>query len=161
MRSHLPSLDECGQKGADLYRLSGIISLLVGVFALGYSYYALSPGRLADPGPGLWPLLASIVVVACSVGLLVMERDDEDYERFTSGILTVGSGLLSLSVFTLLFEQIGFVVPGFLAFVFWLRFIGNESWRLSLTIALVATIAFYTVFVVLLGVPFPSGVFGF
>lgn len=144
-----------------MYRLVGsVVPLAIGVFFM-VRAYQLSIGELTDPGPGLWPFIASAVIVVSSVVALVVGSDNEGYERFTSGIATVALGLLSLGVFILLFEQIGFVIPGFLTLVFWLRFIGGESWRLTLIISGIAILAFYVVFVVLLGVPIPSGVFGF
>lgn len=136
----------------------GVLTLLVGVYALAYSY-SLSLGELTSPGPGMWPFVISAVIILCSIMVLVTERSSEDYEQITSRARVIGLGLLSLGVFILLFEQIGFIVPALLTLAFWLRFIGEESWRLTGIITILATAGFYVVFVVLLGVPFPSGPF--
>jgi putative tricarboxylic transport membrane protein len=141
-----------------MHRIGGAITLVLGILALVYSY-TLSLGSLSNPAPGLWPFVISGVIVGCSIMLLITERDGRDHERFTSGVRRIIFGVISLSIFIMLFEWFGFAIPGLLTFVFWLRFIGNESWRSTLTISVLATAAFYVVFVLLLGVPFPRGVF--
>ena len=138
-------------------RLSGIVPLVIGVFFLVLSY-SHSLGGLTDPGPGLWPLLISAVIILSSLVLLVTERDSNDYEHFTTRVRFVGFGLLSLAVFILLFAGIGFILPGFLTFVFWLRFLGGESWRFTLVFSAVCTAGFYIVFRPLLGVPLPNDI---
>lgn len=135
--------------------LGGIVPLALGICALAYAY-TLSLGGLTNPGPGLWPFLISVAIILFSITLLVTESGAEDYERFTRGIRTIALGIVSLAAFVLLFALIGFIVPGFLTFVFWLRFIGGESWRLTLIVASLSTAAFYLVFAVLLSVPFPT-----
>lgn len=137
-------------------RLIGIIPLVVGIFGLAYAY-TLKLGELTNPGPGLWPFVIGGAITVFSIMLLVAGHEGKGYERFTWGIRTVGLGGVSLAAFILLFEWIGFILPGFLTLVFWLRFMGGESWRLTLIVSLLSTAGFYVIFAVLLGVRFPSG----
>lgn len=119
--------------------------------------YSLSLGELTSPGPGLWPFVGSLVIVLSSIAILATENDSEDYEAFSSGTKAIGLGLLSLCLFIPLFAYLGFVLPAFLLIMFWLRVLGNESWKLTLLVAIVSAIGFYLLFDLALGVPFPEG----
>lgn len=139
-----------------MYRLSGVVVLLLGILSLVYSYGSLSLGRLASPGAGLWPFLISMALVVSSVVLLITERDGGDYEAFTARSRFIGIGLLSLVVFIILFAYVGFIIPAFLTLAFWLRFLGDEPWRVTLIVSALCTAGFYGLFVPVLGVPFPE-----
>lgn len=140
-----------------LYRIASIAPLLLGVVCLVYSY-TLSLGRITNPGPGLWPFIVSAVIVIASVVLLFTERDNEEYEPFTQKTRLVVTGAVSVGVFIYLFQWFGFIVPSFLTLVFWLRFLGKESWVLSLGVAALVTAAFYLLFATLLGIPLPESI---
>ncbi len=138
-----------------MYRLAGVIPLIIGVFVICYSYL-LSLGSLTQPGPGLWPFVVGVVILLSSIALLVVERDGEDYERFTSRTRLVGLGLISLGLFVLLIEWTGFTISSLLLLAFWLRFLGKESWRSTIGISVLSTAGFHLLFIELLGVPFPE-----
>lgn len=140
-----------------MYRVGSIVPLLLGVVCLFYSY-SLSLGRITNPGPGLWPFTVSAVIVVASLMLLVTEHTDEDYERFTGKTWLVVAGALSTGLFIYLFQWFGFIVPALLTLVFWLRFLGKESWVLTLIVATLVTAAFYLLFAILLGIPLPESV---
>lgn len=142
-----------------MYRLGSIIPLLFGMFCLYYSYFILSLGQLTRPESGFWPFIVSGVIVLASLVLLATERDSGDYEPFTPRTRSVAFGVISTGLFILLMDQIGFVISGFLLLVFWLRFLGGESWRLTLSVSILAIIGFYLLFVALLGIPLPEDIF--
>lgn len=141
-----------------MYRLVSAIPLLIALFAGYYSLTSLSLGELTEPGTGLWPFIVSGLLFLSSVALLATELNDDDYERFTSNAWVVALGTLSVGLFILLLGRIGFIVPGFLTLVFWLRFLGRESWRSTLIISVLSIAGFYLLFVMLLGIPLPSGI---
>lgn len=138
------------------YRLGSIVALAVSVFFV-VSAYQLSLGSLTEPRPGLWPFLVGLVMAASSVALFFTD-DREDYQRFTGRFRFIIFGLLSLAAFIVAFAFLGFILPGFLTFVFWLRFLGEEPWGRALGLAALFTALFYILFVLLLGVPFPDDV---
>lgn len=115
----------------------------------------LSPGSLTSPGPGFWPLVVSVAVTACSAVLLVTGQGAAGQERFGRRAVATLAGLASLAVFILLFQVVGFILPGAALLVFWLRWLGGESWRLTLPVALLIPVGLHLLFVELLGVPFP------
>jgi putative tricarboxylic transport membrane protein len=139
-----------------IYRLGSIVALAVSVFFVA-SAYQLSLGSLTEPRPGLWPFLVGLVMAASSVALFFTD-DREDYQRFTGRFRFIIFGLLSLAAFIVAFAFLGFILPGFLTFVFWLRFLGEEPWGRALGLAALFTALFYILFVLLLGVPFPDDV---
>jgi putative tricarboxylic transport membrane protein len=139
-----------------VYRIGSIAPLLLGIACLFYSY-SLSLGRITNPGPGLWPFTVSAVIVVASLVLLITERS-EDYERFTGKTWLVVAGALSTGVFIYLFQWFGFIVPAFLTLVFWLRYLGKESWKMGFGLAALVTAVFYILFAILLGIPLPESV---
>lgn len=141
----------------DVYRLGGVVPLLLGIFGMVYSY-TLDLGEPAQPGPGFWPFVASCVIVVASIALLLTEHTSEQYERLTRRAQYIGYGVASVVVFILLFQLLGFIIPALLLFVFWLRFLGGESWRMTGLLSVLFTAGFYILFDQLLAVPFPADV---
>lgn len=135
--------------------LTMVIPLLIGLSFLALSYN-LSLGNITNPGAGLWPFIASGVILLGSIALIATERDNEQYEAFTSSVGLVGMALLSSCLFIPLFINFGFLIPSFLLLVFWLRVLGSESWSLTLLLSAACAIGFYALFDLALGVPFPE-----
>lgn len=138
-----------------------VVTLLVALAFGGYTLASLSLGRATQPGPGLWPLIVSVAVAVMSLVLLVTRSDSGDYEAFSGRIRVVGLAVAVTACFIVAFATLGFTIPGFALLVVWLRFFGKESWRLTLTVAALATVAFDAVFVFLLAVPFPDDILFF
>ena len=150
--AHATHHDEIPRAGGWAHYVAGLVPLAVGVAAMVYSL-GLGFGSPTDPGPGLWPFVTSAVLVVGSVVLLIFRRGlGEDYESFTSGARIIALGVVSLAVFVVLFQRIGFELPSLLVFVFWLRFLGRESWRTTILVSVGATAVFYVLFIVLLGI---------
>jgi hypothetical protein len=115
----------------------------------------LGLGSPAEPEPGLWPFLISVLLVVLGIALGLFGRNVLDAEKFSRSSLQVAAGLLSLVVFTLLLGRIGFEIPALLLNVVWLRFLGRETWRMTAVLSVGITIAFYLLFVSALNVPIP------
>ncbi|TKJ29809.1 tripartite tricarboxylate transporter TctB family protein [Blastococcus sp. CCUG 61487] len=139
-----------------LYRLAPLILLLFGIWAM-VQANELSLGRFDAPGPGLWPFLCASLLTLTSAVLLFVD-DPDDYEPFTRGTLGIVLGLISLGLFIVLFQEIGFVIPAFLMLVIWLRLFAREPWKWTLPLAVGGALGFYVIFVEALGVPFPDGI---
>jgi len=134
--------------------VAGLVPVLLGVACLVYSV-TLSIGTPVDPGPGLWPALASILLIGAGLWSLVFERHRRDGEAFSRGALGIGVGIVTLIVFVFAMRRVGFEIPTLLLLAFWLRFLGKESWLVTAIVSVCTTAAFYVLFVVLLGVPIP------
>ncbi|WP_432562533.1 tripartite tricarboxylate transporter TctB family protein [Kineococcus sp. SYSU DK003] len=116
---------------------------------------ALGVGTARQPGPGTFPLLIGGLLVVLGAVLAVLSRRTADTEEFSRASLLVLAGLVTMVVFVAVIERVGFEVPAALLTFVWLRFIGRESWRLSVVVSLLVVAAFYAVFVGALAVPIP------
>jgi putative tricarboxylic transport membrane protein len=138
--------------------LSNVVVALV-VIALGAAALVgsvgLGLGTAASPAGGTWPLLVSIVTVVLGVAMVAIARRLRDAERFARTSLLVLVGLATMVAFVVLLPVIGFEIPAALLCFVWLRFLGRESWRLSLFLSVGLVAAFYLVFVGALSVPIP------
>lgn len=137
-----------------LYRLAPLVLLLFGIWAM-LQARDLALGELGAPGPGLWPFICA-ALLTLTAALLLFVDDPDDYEPFTRGTATIVLGLVSLGVFIVLFQEIGFVLPAFLMLLLWLRLFAREPWKWALPLAVAGALGFYVLFVEALGVPFPD-----
>lgn len=137
------------------HRIAPVVLLVLGLAAM-IGSVALGLGEATRPGPGLWPLLITVLLVGTAAGLVVVDVAS-DYERWTRGTARITAGLLGLAAFIVLFQLIGFVVPAFAMLLLWLRAFGGESWRWSLGLAAGGAVVLHLLFVEALGVPFPDG----
>jgi len=139
-------------------RAVAVAPLLVGLFFGGYALGSLPVGSVTRPGPGLWPIVVSAVVVVMSLLLVFTERTGRDYEPFTARIRQVAAAIAVTSCFVWAFTQAGLVLPALAFLVVWLRFFGKESWRTTFVVAVLTTAVFHLLFVTLLAVPLPEDV---
>lgn len=131
-----------------------LVPLVFGLVALAQSV-RLGVGDPQDPGPGLWPVLTSGAVILCAVVLLLTERTEADYEKYTRGALVNMMGVVSLIAYVLLFQFVGMELATLLTSAFWLKVLGGESWRTTVIMSVSLTVALYLLFIVLLGAPLP------
>ncbi|MFF3437964.1 tripartite tricarboxylate transporter TctB family protein [Streptosporangium sp. NPDC002721] len=115
----------------------------------------LGVGSPAAPGPGTWPAVVSATLVVLGVVLAVRGRRATDAERFTRTALLVLAAVGGMVLFVAVIGVIGFEIPTALLALFWLRFLGRESWRTSVVTSLAVTVVFYLLFVGALQVTIP------
>ncbi|MDN5725552.1 MAG: tripartite tricarboxylate transporter TctB family protein [Propionibacteriales bacterium] len=135
-------------------RLSAIVTFGVGAFVV-LTSVGLGLGEVSEPGPGMWPLVLGIAVMVLSVVLLVRGHVFTDTEKFSKSTLLPLIGVATLVAFWVLLPMIGFEIPAALLVFSWLRWLGRESWRVSIIGTVLTVAAFYLVFVTALGVPIP------
>lgn len=142
-------------QGGPLFQMVGaLVGIAVGVGGAVLAYgYGL--GSLRDPGPGLWPFAIGVVIAVLSTILLVTGRGLTDSEAFTRSSLLPVAGVVTFAAFGLLMPLTGFEIPALALCVIWLRFLGGESWRNTLVIAVVTTLVFYFLFLYGLRIPLP------
>lgn len=133
---------------------AGIVTASLGVTGVALSL-SMGVGTPERPEAGMWPLIISLVMAALSVALLLFGRKTLDAEAFSSSSWQVAAGVGTLVGFVLVIGLTGFEIPTLLLTFFWLRFLGKESWRMSVVLSGIVTAAFYLIFVVALSVPIP------
>jgi putative tricarboxylic transport membrane protein len=132
--------------------------LAVGVF-FAVGGIMLKPGTLRNPGPGLLPLIMSLLLISFS--LFVLVKGLIGPERILKGIQWRGQAVVVASVFLygLLLDLLGFLLSTFaLMFVLYgLLFEGKSKWPRVFFYAAATALAGWLVFSVALKVPFPKG----
>lgn len=156
MRGTADGYGGVGERGrhARWRALAPVLVAVVGIVAS----IQLPLGSFARPGAGLWPLVVSLGLLACGGWLLVSGRSDGDESLPLGTVVRTSIGVASLAAFVVLFQLLGLIVPGIALLLFWLRYMGQVPWRLTLPIAVVAPVLLHVVFVELLAVPFPPDV---
>jgi putative tricarboxylic transport membrane protein len=133
-------------------RVAGLMALAVGVAAsLGARH--LGAGSLTDPGPGLWPLVVSAVLV--STGAAVAVRPGDEAETIGRDAWAVVVACVSLVAYTAVIGAVGFELPTAILLAFWLRVLGGEPWRTTVVVSVGVTVVAYVVFILALGVALP------
>ncbi|GMQ74967.1 MAG: hypothetical protein BMS9Abin01_0210 [Gammaproteobacteria bacterium] len=145
------------------------MALLMGVFSLYLMYKSaeLPIGWIPDEGPGggAWPFWLAVMMLLSCVGIIVnwarrkgvIAVSEEPFiERGV--LIDVGLVALALIVTVGLFSFIGVygALPLFL--LFYLRFLGNHSWRLSILFAVLIPIITFFFFEITLKITLPKGV---
>jgi putative tricarboxylic transport membrane protein len=116
-------------------------------------------GTVALPGPGFFPIAVGTLLALVSIGILVRLARQQDGARIAFGHRDVAIALGALVGVVILFEPLGAVVTlGLLLFVLVAAFARIALWRAALG-ALGGAAFAWLVFVQLLGVQLPRGVF--
>ncbi len=139
-----------------MHRLGALVPLALGLLWIAYALTSFPLGQLNRPGPAMWPTIVGTVLVMTSLVLFFTGQDKEDQEPFTTRWPMVAMGAGSIGAFIVLYEVAGFIVGAILVLLFWCRYLGSESWRLSVTVAVAGAGGFYAIFGLLLGVPLPA-----
>jgi len=146
-----------------LYIIVSLIAL--GIFISIYAH-KLGMGRLSEPGPGFMPFWLGIIVAALALYRLLSfmktEQRGVDNKAFrTTGWSSSHSKLvfiaLTLLVYALLLEWLGFIITTFMAMILLLRLSGYTQWVRIIIYAIIIVGTSYLMFEYL-GVDFPAGV---
>ncbi len=144
------------------------MAILMGVFSIYLMYKSteLPIGWISGEGPGggAWPFwLAAIMLLSC-VGIVVnwarrkgtVAVSDKPYiER--GALIAVGLVAGALIITVALFSFIGVYGAMPLFLLFYLRFLGNHSWKLSLSFSLLIPIVTFFFFEITLHITLPKG----
>lgn len=141
-------------------RLSGLILLLFGILILAeglrlpYTFQGV-------PGPGFFPRWIGILVISLSVLLCLTTRAPNRpvYDNPTAW-RRVTLVTLSLTIYTLVLDLLGFLLAAFLYFIFLVKGVEARSWQVALIGGLVVAVGCFLVFRVWLGVSLPKGIPG-
>lgn len=145
-----------------------LMAVIMAVFSvyLMFKSYELPIGWIPDEGPGggAWPFwLATIMLFSC-LGILfnwftrrtAQSRSSETFMTMPV-LINVGVVALSLAVTTLLMSWLGAYVALFAFLLFYLGVLGRHSVVTTLLIAVIAPIATFMFFEVLLSITLPKG----
>jgi putative tricarboxylic transport membrane protein len=136
------------------------ISALVVFLSLKYPF-----GSFANPGAGFLPLLVGVLMFPLSFILFIQSLSKEE-EKVRALWAKGGTGrvlliLLSLLLYGLFLEKLGFILMTFLLMGFLLLTIGKVRKPVVILLSLLSSLGCYGVFQLWLNVQLPKGVLGF
>lgn len=135
--------------------LGGIVPLVIGLVAC-IGAYELELGQLSKPGPGLWPFILAVMLVACSLILFIKDVRKDNYEKFTGKKKLVAYSIAAIAVFIVAFKTLGMVPAVVGLLLFQLRIVGAETWKMTALVTAGMTVAVYVLFSLWLKIPFPG-----
>ena len=153
-------------KNLDL--ISGIILLVAGgaVFMQSLSYPI---GTFRTPGPGLFPLIASVLLLGLSAALTLQAILPKKGAAIAPAPFFPEKGaprriflaLAGMIGFRYLLPVIGFGPSTGMFTLFLVKFLGGYGWKMSLFYSAVSAVAFYYLFQVWLQIPMPRALLRF
>lgn len=137
------------------------ILLGICVISISATYPTAESYGTGVPGPGLWPMVISVIMIACS--LLMLYRSLKMKPEKNTPIQLTGSGpmrayisMAILVAYLVLLEPLGFIIATTaLEFIF-IKWFSKRGVAVSLIIAVVVTAVIYGVFQFVLNVPIGS-----
>ena len=142
---------------------------LILAVGLGYEIMALNMplGRLSYPGPGLFPTIVGIFLVATALGCFLQEilspspLPDRDSSAPPRRNVQKTFQLMALMIgYTLVLKPLGFLISICAFLVVAIRIFGYRRWFPALVMAAVIAGISYVSFVLWLKVPLPLGILG-
>lgn len=132
-----------------------------------WSAWELNIGWLEErgPGSGVWPFWLSLGMLITSIMTIIRwfrgatpeSRSNDIYISRDTAVI-VGTTVAALAVLLLGASYIGMYFALLLFLIFFFKFMGRHSWRLSLTLAVSAPIVVFLFFEWALKIPLPKGV---
>jgi putative tricarboxylic transport membrane protein len=147
-------------------RVSGLFWLIFSVF-VSYASYKLGLGTLHQPGPGFLFFWTGIVTATLSFIVVLMslrKRSPEEAQEplFGKGRITkIVLVLISLFLYALFMERLGFLIVTLLFFIFLLGVIEKKRWSFAVLVSLIVTAMSYLVFETGLQSQLPKGLLDF
>ena len=137
------------------------IGLGLGIFSGGY---LLGFGGLHSPGAGFFPFFIGTAIIILSFlhiinHALLSKGNKESVISWPDkkGFVQVGKVFLSLVIYALCLEHLGFLLCTFLIMLYLLKFIGRKQWFASIFVSISIAFSSYFIFDTLLRLGLPRG----
>jgi putative tricarboxylic transport membrane protein len=147
-------------------RISGIFWLLFSALVIIESY-RLGLGTLHQPGPGFLFFWASIALGIMALVVLIrawinQKAGEPKISIFgTQNTRKIILVLISLFLYAILMETLGFILVTLLLFIFLLGIIEKKKWWFTVFVSVVVTVIAYLIFEIWLKSQLPKGLLGF
>ena len=151
----LETPDEATQNaGVMANTIAAALPLALGI-AGAVAAFGLKVGTPAEPGPGFWPLVASLLLVFTSALLAFTKTPPGETEALGRSSLLVLVGAISLVIFVAAIPLIGFEFPCLSLMLLWTKALHGETWKASIITSVSVVIVAYALFVFVLRIPLP------
>lgn len=147
-------------------RISGIFWLCFAVLVIIQSYH-LGLGTLHKPGPGFLFFWVNIILAIMSLIILirtwVSKKEEGPHPTIfgTQNVSKIIFVMISLFLYALLMETIGFIPVTLLLFIFLLGIIEKKRWYYTIFVSIVVTVISYLIFETWLQSQLPKGLLEF
>lgn len=144
--------------------MAGILALCS--IGLMWKSAELDIGYIKDEGPGggAWPFWLAAVMLICTIFIAFnwyrqSSPPSQSEEPFLDSygqkmLLMVGGGITGFVALIGIFSMYGAM---FFFLIYYLRFLGRHTWRLTMTIAIITPIVFFFFFEALMRITLPKG----
>lgn len=147
---------------------SSVVLLILGA-VIGIESVSLGLGTWKAPGPGFLPFAAGLILLSLSMAIIAVaylkgRKSPEISEKLwppKENLKAIFAVLMSLVVYDLFWNILGFTLSTFLLLGFLYRYVGKRKWGIVIVGATLTAFVTYMLFGVLLKVQLPTGVVGF
>ena len=146
-----------------------IVSIVCAVLGIGIIFIASGyPDAEAYgtgvPGPGLWPILVSVVMMACAALLMfktlkMKPEDNTDVVLWSADTRRVYISMLILFIYTVILETVGFLLSTVVMLFIFIQWFSKKKWYISFAISAALSLGIYSIFKFVLNVPIDFGFF--
>jgi hypothetical protein len=142
---------------------SGLLCLLIGMgFVIGGVKMGLGP--VSAPGAGFFPTMIGGILSTLSLALLITTAlgktramEKQRFWKEKNSWVKISLVLLSLILFMVLLEYLGYIATTIIFVFFLMKFVGKKGWRISIVMAVLVSLGSYALFKMALGVALPRG----
>ena len=145
--------------------IGSVVLLLIGTGVV-IGSIRLKVGTLLMPQPGFFPFLGGLLLIGLSLVVLIQgwlnrgtepRQPRESFGEWRRPLILV----VSLSLYTVVLEALGYVLPTILLATIILRVLGVTSWKVLVLASGGMSVGTYYLFGRLLGIELPAGVLPF
>ena len=139
--------------------LAAVCAVLgIGVIAMASGYPKAADYGTGVPGPGLWPIVISIVLLACTALLLfktlrMSPEKNTKIELWTTGTRRVYITMGILVVYLIVLPFLGFIISTFVLELIFIQWFAKKNPIITVVISAAITMVVYCAFRFLLNVP--------
>jgi putative tricarboxylic transport membrane protein len=147
-------------------RVSGSFWLIFSA-VMSYESYKMGLGTLHQPGPGFlffWTTVVMAILSATVVLRSLRKRPSEEAQGPAFGrknVTKIVLVLISLLLYALLMERLGFLIVTLIFFIFLLVVVEKKRWSFAVLVSLIVTAVSYLVFEKALQSQLPKGLLEF
>ena len=130
----------------------------IGIIAVASGYPKAADYGTGVPGPGLWPIVISVVLLACTAILLyrtlkMPPEKNSKIELWTTGTRRVYLAMGILVVYLLVLPFLGFIISTFVLELIFIQWFAKKNPIITVVISAAITMVIYCAFRFLLNVP--------
>lgn len=143
-------------------RVTGLLCVIAGVVCAVLSMQLKPLIQLNEPGPRLFPMIGSVGLAICGVGIFFEKGKEEEPFLTRDGWVRVLQLLGLIFLYVVCIKFVGFIIPMPFFLFFMILALANQGKRpkiiVAAIVAVIVTVAIYLIFTYALKVNLPMGI---